>query len=157
MARRDSAGLHQGSLLDRLIDDGAARRGDEAPTLARLKDGLRRDLEALFNTRRRFLGWPEELEELNRSLLAYGLSDFTNETLGSSGFRQDFVEQVEQVVRRLEPRVSVSEVVLLENPDPLDRRLRFRITGAAHLGEDKQELSFDSYIDPVECGVVVRD
>lgn len=157
MARRATALLNQGSLLDRLIDEGVDRRADEAPTLTRLKDGLRRDLEALFNTRRRFLAWPEELEELDRSILAYGLADFTNETLGSSGFRQDFIAEVEQLIRRLEPRVSVGEVALLDNPDPLDRRLRFRITGSAHLGEERQELSFDSYIDPVECGVVVRD
>ena len=156
-ARRDLAALHQGSLLDRLIDETATKRADVAPSLQRLRDGLRRDLENLFNTRRRFLSWPPELEELERSLLAYGLDDFTNQTLGSPDFRRTFTEQVEAVLRWLEPRVRVSEVAVLDNPDPLDRRLRFRITGVATLGHDTQELSFDSFIDPVECGVVVRD
>ncbi len=154
---RDTAGLHAGSLLDRLIDDGADRGHDDAPSFARLKDGLRRDLENLLNTRRRFLRPSRALSELDRSLLAYGLSDFTNEQLGSFSFRQDFTEEVQQVLRELEPRISVHEVQLLDNADVLDRRLRFRIVGVANLAGERQSLSFDSYVDPIEGAIVVRD
>ncbi len=155
--RRDSADLHAGSLLDRLIDDDPDHRDGGAPSFARLRDGLRRDLEDLLNTRRRFLRPPRALDQLDRSLLAYGLADFTNEQLTSLSFRQDFSEEVEQVLRRLEPRITVHEVQFLENGDPLDRRLRFRIVGAVHLGGERQSLSFDSYVDPVEGAIVVRD
>lgn len=155
--RRDAADLHAGSLLDRLIDDEADRGHDDAPSFARLKDGLRRDLEDLLNTRRRFLRPPKSLDELDRSLLAYGLSDFTNEQLGSLSFRQDFTDEVQQVLRTLEPRITVHEVQLLDNADVLDRRLRFRIVGVAHLGGERQSLSFDSYVDPIEGAIVVRD
>ena len=157
MARRDLADLHAGSLLDRLIDDEGDRRSDGAPSFAQLRDGLRRDLEDLLNTRRRFLRPPRELAELDRSLLNYGLSDFTNESLSSVSFRQDFSEEVEQLLRRLEPRISVHEVQFLDNADPLDRRLRFRIVGSVQLGGERQSLSFDSYVDPVEGAIVVRD
>lgn len=145
-----------GSLLDRLTERGEARRGD-APSLHALRDGLRRDLEALLNTRRRMYSWGEELEELDRSLLNYGLSDFTNESLGSADFREEFVAHVEGVVRRLEPRISAFDVHLLPNGDPLDRTLRFRITGYVTLGAERQELAFDSHVDPVSGGVVMRD
>ncbi len=155
--RRDIAELHAGSLLDRLIDDESDRRSDGAPSFARLKDGLRRDLEDVLNTRRRFLRPPKALDQLDRSLLAYGLSDFTNESLSSLSFRQDFSEEVEQVLRRLEPRITVHEVQFIDNADPLDRRLRFRIIGAVQLGGERQSLSFDSYVDPVEGAIVVRD
>ena len=154
---RDTAALHAASLLDRLIDDEADRNHDDAPSFARLKDGLRRDLEDLLNTRRRFLRPPRALGELDRSLLAYGLSDFTNEQLGSLSFRQEFTEDVQQVLRTLEPRISVHEVELLDNADVLDRRLRFRIVGVADLGGERQSLSFDSYVDPIEGAIVVRD
>lgn len=155
--RRKEADLHAGSLLDRLIDDEADRGDGDAPSFARLKDGLRRDLEDLLNTRRRFLRPPRALDELDQSLLAYGLSDFTNEQLSSLSFRQDFIEEVQQVLRRLEPRIGVHEVQLLENADVLDRRLRFRIVGVAYLGGERQSLSFDSYVDPIEGAIVVRD
>ena len=155
-ARRRQADLHAGSLLDRLIDDGAEGAAD-APSFARLKEGLRRDLEDLLNTRRRFLRPPRSLEELDRSLLAYGLSDFTNEQLNSLSFRQDFTDEVREVLRLLEPRITVHEVQLMDNADALDRRLRFRIAGVAHLGGERESLSFDSYVDPIEGAIVVRD
>ena len=61
------------------------------------------------------------------------------------------------MLRRLEPRITVHEVQVLDNADPLDRRLRFRIVGAVLLGAERQSLSFDSYVDPVEGAIVVRD
>ena len=155
--RRDTAELHAGSLLDRLIDDDVDRRSEGALSFTRLKDGLRRDLEDLLNTRRCFLRPPRALDQLDRSLLAYGLSDFTNEQLSSLSFRQDFSEAVEQALRRLEARITVHEVQVQDNADPLDRRLRFRIVGAVLLGGERQSLSFDSYVDPVEGAIVVRD
>lgn len=154
--RRKDAELHAGSLLDRLIDD-SVDGGADAPSFTRLKEGLRRDLEDVLNTRRRFLRPPKALSELGHSLLSYGISDFTNEELNSFTFRQDFTDEVREVLRRLEPRISVHDVQLLDNADALDRRLRFRITGTAHLGEEREELAFDSYVDPIEGAIVVRD
>ena len=143
-ARRKEAELHAGSLLDRLIDD-SVDGGAEAPSFTRLREGLRRDLEDVLNTRRRFLRPPKALAELDRSLLSYGISDFTNEELNSFTFRQDFADEVREVLHRLEPRIT------------LDRRLRFRITGMAHLGDEREELAFDSFVDPIEGAIVVRD
>ncbi len=155
--RRETANLSAGSLLDRLIDDESDNRGSGAPSFARLKNGLRRDLENVLNTNRRFLRPPAMLDELDRSLVSYGLADFTNESLSSLDFRDDFKLAIERVVSRLEPRITVHDVVFIDNPDPLDRRLRFRIVGVAHLGEDRESVSFDSYVDPVEGAIVVRE
>ena len=157
MARRDEADLHAGSLLDRLIDDHVDHSSDAPLTLHKLKDGLRRDLENLLNTHRRFLRPPAVLQQLDRSLLSYGLSDFTNETLSSLSFRQDFTDEVEQVLQRLEPRIHVNEVQILENTSVLDRRLRFRIVGTVQLAGERESLSFDSYVDPVEGAIIVRE
>ena len=155
--RRETADLNAGSLLDRLIDDESDSRGEGASSFARLKAGLRRDLENILNTNRRFLRPPAMLEELDRSLVSYGLADFTNESLNSIDFREDFRIAIERVVQRLEPRIAVHDVVFIDNPDPLDRRLRFRIVGVAQLGGDRESLSFDSYVDPVEGAIVVRE
>ena len=151
------AELNYGALLDRLIDEHSDRAGDDLPSLSRLKEGLRRDLENLLNTRRRFLRPPSDLDQLNESLLNYGMDDLTNESVNSPQFRHDFVIMVEDVLRRLEPRISQFEVVLLDNPDPIDRTLRFRIVGNVNLGGDRHELQFDSHVDPVSAGIVVRE
>lgn len=148
--------LSQGSLLDRLIGGSEGARGGSL-SWSDLREGLRRDLESLLNTRRRFISTPPELEHLDDSLLNYGLTDMTNQGASSPEFREDFVAHVEEVLQRLEPRITAFEVILLENPDPLDRILRFRIVGLVALGDEKQELQFDSHIDPVKAGIVVRE
>lgn len=140
------------SFLDRLSAD--ERRGDA--TIFSLREGLRRDLEALLNSRRRMLKLPAELDLLEGSMLDYGLDDFTNESHASEDFQAEFVEQVEQLLRRFEPRLGRFEVTVLADPDQLDRTLRFRITGVVTLAGTKQELHFDSHVDPVRGHFVVR-
>jgi type VI secretion system protein ImpF len=152
--RPDGKSAALGSLIDRLIDrDGA----DEGLNLAHLRDGLRRDLEGLLNTRRRFLSWPSDLEELDRSLLSYGLTDFTNAAIASIQFRSAFIEEVERIIAALEPRISNFEVSIIDNKDMTDRTIRFRIVGLVDLGLERQQISFDSQVDPVRCGVILKD
>jgi len=153
--RTQAKPLGQGSLLDRLLEDP-----EEDPSrglsMAVLRDGLRRDLEGALNTRRRFLSWPPELEELDSSLLSYGLSDFTNGALKSDDFRDMFIGEIRDLIRQLEPRIYNFEVIILENKDEFDRIIRFRISGMVAIGDEKQHISFDSHVDPVRC-IVVRD
>jgi type VI secretion system protein ImpF len=144
-----------GSIIDRLSDDVEGPDA-EGLSLTRLRDGLRRDLEGLLNTRRRFLSWPEELEDLDRSLLSYGLSDFTNSPIASDRFRKSFIEEVERLIAHLEPRISNFEVSIITGRDASDRVIRFRIVGLVQFGGEEQQISFDSHVDPVRCGVVVR-
>lgn len=140
------------SFLDRLAADPA--RGDA--TVTSLREGLRRDLEALLNTRHRMLGLPVELDMLEGSLLDYGVDDFTNESHASEEFRETFVEAIERLLRRFEPRLGRFEVTVLSDPDQLDRTLRFRISGVVTLSGARQELQFDSHIDPVRGHVILR-
>ncbi len=140
------------SFIDRLSLDDA---GDDR-SLTLLREGLRRDLEALLNTRHRLLSLPVELDALDGSLLDYGLDDFTNESHASEGFRDEFVESVERLLRRFEPRLGRFEVKVLTDSDQLDRTLRFRITGVVTLAGSSHELQFDSHVDPVRGHFVVR-
>lgn len=154
-ARSAAHPVSQGSLIDRLIEDPAPG-ADQGLSVAKLRDGLRRDMEGVLNTRRRFLSWPDELEELDCSLLSYGLTDFTNSAIASDAFRIAFVSEIENLIQRLEPRISNYEVSIIENKAATDRIIRFRIVGMVDLDGDRQQISFDSHVDPVRC-VVVRD
>jgi type VI secretion system protein ImpF len=144
--------MANGSLLERLID----RDDDGRLSLGMLRDNLRRDLEAMLNTRRHLLSWSPDLEQLDRSLLNYGMDDLSNEALSSTDFRERFVEEVERLVRQLEPRIGRFEVEIIPNPDELDRTLRFRISGVVTLSGERQELHFDSHVDPVRAQFVMR-
>lgn len=150
-----SQSFNNGTLLDRLIDDPDDVSG-QSLSISRLRNGLRRDLEGLLNTRRRFLSWPDELGELDKSLISYGLLDFTNGAINSNAFRNAFIYEVEQLIRRLEPRILSFEVSIIENKTESDRILRFRIVGTVDLGGERQQISFDNHLDPVRC-VIVQD
>ena len=122
-----------GSVLDRLLDDEPDNRREQpkstGQSLRDLKLSVRRDLENLLNTRRRSVGWPSELEELEVSLADYGIPDFTGVNMGARSERERMRLEIERVIRRFEPRLKNVIVSLQDNPDDIERTLRFRIAG----------------------------
>ncbi len=148
------------SVLDRLIDyEPTASR--ESPTsrsqlLRDLKQHLRRDLENLLNTRRRCRSWPANLDELELSLVNYGIPDMTGSALGSAVGRDQFREDCEKVLRLFEPRFTKVAVEMLGNAEPLDRTLRFRINAMLHAEPAPEPIVFDSALQPVTGNVAVK-
>jgi type VI secretion system protein ImpF len=140
------------SVLDRLLDDEPGVKREPPPrrhqVLRELKLSVRRDLENLLNTRRRCLPWPANLKELERSLVNYGLPDFTGVSLASSKSREQFRQVIETVVREWEPRFQSVRVILLDVAEPLDRTLRFRIDAMLHADPAPEPVVFDSALEP---------
>jgi type VI secretion system protein ImpF len=136
------------SVLDRLIDfEPDINR--EAPksrsqVLREIKLSVRRDLENLLNTRTRCVPWPPGLTELKKSLVNYGVPDVTGANLGSPRDREDFCRNLEEVIRRHENRFRSISVVLLDNAEPLDRTLRFRIDALLEVDPAPEPVVFDS-------------
>ena len=86
MARIDSDVNIVPSILDRLLDDEPEISTEPASTriknLRSLERSVARDLEALLNSRQETLQeLPSEFKEVSRSLLTYGLPDFTSFSL----------------------------------------------------------------------------
>jgi type VI secretion system protein ImpF len=149
------------SLLDRLLDDdpGVQQEPPITPqqSLRNLHQAVRRDLEALLNTRRRCATFPAQLKELDKSLVNYGIPDFTGANLSSPESRAEFVRVIESVIRRYEPRFKSVRATLLDNVEPLDRTLRFRIDVVVYAEPAPENLIFDSALEPVTCNVELKD
>ena len=149
------------SVLDRLLDDDPSSSRDTSKTRAQvfrdLKASLRRDLENLLNTRRCRESWPEHLEELSRSLADYGVPDITAAGLSSAERRDAFRRTVEEILRRFEPRFKQVRVDVLENSDPIDRTLRFRIDALLYAEPLPEPVVFDSALQPATGSVEVRE
>lgn len=149
------------SVLDRLLDDDPRVPSDPPPTPAQtyrdFHAAIRRDLEALLNTRQRVAALPGGLPELQQSLVNYGIPDFTGSNLSSSDSRLQFVRIIEAVIRRYEPRFKSVRVTLLDNAEPLDRTLRFRIDAVVYAEPSPENLIFDSSLEPVTGTVEVKD
>ena len=149
------------SVLDRLLDaDPGAQR--DAPKsrgqhLAEMRRAVRRDLEALLNTRQRCVSWPEDLKELDQSLISYGIKDFASLNLGTDGEREEFCRDVEDVIRRNEPRFVSVSVNLLKNQDTVDRTMRFRIEALMYADPAPEALVFDSFIDPAAREIKIAE
>jgi type VI secretion system protein ImpF len=159
MARGEEDGSVAMSVFDRLLDDDPARGEDIRKTrskaLAELRDALRRDLEALLNTRPCSTTWEAPFAELENSILNYGVAIVTNAEMSASVNRERFRSAVEQAIRRFEPRFLKATVTLLDDANRIDRTLRFRIEALVRAEPAPEPLIFDSVIDPSTQGITV--
>src|SRR5918994_1889326 len=82
------------SVLDRLLDDdpgvSAEPPRNRSQLLRDLKLSVRRDVENLLNARRRNVALPPGLPELARSLLSYGVADFSGTGPATAKQRETF-------------------------------------------------------------------
>jgi type VI secretion system protein ImpF len=140
------------SILDRLIDDNPEAASDplisRAEQLVRLRDNVRRDLEALLNHHRRCISPPPGLDELAQSSVEYGVPDFLSLFTDASVFREDFRRSMEDIIRRYEPRFASIKVVLRDPGNATDRTLRFRIDAVMYAEPAPEPVVFDSRLDP---------
>jgi type VI secretion system protein ImpF len=136
------------SLLDRLLDDEPERL-KEAPRsrgqlLRELKHTVRRDLENLLNTRWQCRSVPLELDELQVSLVNYGIPDFSGARLTTAEGREKLRSIVEKSVELFEPRLTKIRVTMQPPADELDRRLRLRIDAMLRVDPHPEPVVFDS-------------
>lgn len=141
------------SILDRLLDDDPDQPLDpprSADQLHRaLRDAIRRDVEAFFNTRRSAVPMLEEFEDLEGTILDYGVPDFVGKNLASPRRRQEFLRELEALLRRHEPRFKTLSVVPLGNADTAQRSLRFRIDAVVFAEPAPENLQFNSRLEPI--------
>ena len=135
------------SVLDRLLDDrpGVASEpvASRAQNLRVLKKSVARDLEALLNTRQEALeALLEELPELGRSILTYGLPDFTSFNLAATDDRMRVRRCLEDAITNFEPRLRRVRVSI-EPPREHDRALRFRVDALLRTDPSPEPVMFD--------------
>lgn len=150
MARIDSDVNVVPSILDRLLDDEPEVSTEPASTriknLRSLERSVARDLEALLNSRQETLQeLPSEFKEVSRSLLTYGLPDFTSFSLLTQEDRLRIRRSVEDAINRFEPRLLRVRVAL-EAPREHDRGLRFRIDAFLRVDPSPEPVTFDAVL-----------
>lgn len=140
------------SVLDRLVDLDPENQAELPPTpteaLDRLREGVRRDVEALLNTRERCRGWPDVFGEISESVVGYGIPDFSITSIQGGNWRVNVCRQIEAAIRRYEPRLSMVRVSLPQDRDGLDRSARFRIDAMLSADPAPEPVSFDTALDP---------
>jgi type VI secretion system protein ImpF len=155
-----AASLARLSVLDRLIDEEPDKLRDPplspAESLDVLRRNVRRDLEALLNSRRRWRSWPDGYTELSVSPLGYGISDFSSGVFNDPRRRELLRYEVEQTIRRFEPRLVRVSVMLLDPRDELEAMVRLRIEGLLRVEPAPDPIAFDTLVDAATAEIVVR-
>ena len=138
------------SILDRLMDDEPEVSREPLPNrfqnVFQLKKAVARDLEALLNTRQELLEEvPSEFTEVGRSLVTYGLPDFSSFSLLNINDRNRIRRALEQAIATFEPRFERVRVNL-EPPREQDRTLRFRIEALLRIEPASEPVTFDAVL-----------
>ena len=148
------------SLLDRLIDDRPDQPQDRPQTasesVSRLRASVQRDVEALLNARRPWRSVATAWPLLRTSPLHYGIADFTAGAFNDSAEREVLRADIEEAIRRFEPRLTQIEVQLGENVSPLRATLLLRIDALLLINPQPQAISFDTLIDTTTADVALR-
>lgn len=142
------------SLLDRLFDD-EPDRADDPPTneyaeFEAMRVGLRRDLEALLNTRRPYLPWVHGVDD---SVAGFGLPDVTAEDFSSRSTRNRIARSMAQCIRRFEPRLTGVEVECDASASP-GSGLRFRIR--AELRGEGGPVEYGARLKPIDRSIQIE-
>jgi type VI secretion system protein ImpF len=162
LARTDVERTAQLSVLDRLMDFEPGRSSDPSVTLAesvrQAKAALKRDLEALLNTRRTSEPAPEALEEVRHSLYHYGLQDISSLSQDSGEDRARLVRSLEEAITIFEPRLAGVRVTIQDAggaSDPHRRELHFLIEGTMRMDPTPEHVIFDTVLELTsgECRV----
>ena len=161
MARVDKNKKLRPSILDRLLDDEPHNQTEQDPgqhqLIKQLRNSVRRDLESLLNTRYNVVKPPDNLIEVEKSLLNYGLPDLATINITDSKKRDQFTLSLQKTLEEYEPRFKTVKVSYIDNKDETDRTLRFRIDAVIYADPLPQVVVFDSILESVTRTVSVKE
>jgi type VI secretion system protein ImpF len=154
------------SILDRIIGfdplDPQAFRPMQTATVRELENTVHRDLMALLNVRRADEPIPAEFEEAARSILTFGLPDFTSRSVLDRSEQERLRRAIETAIRVFEPRLSNVTVSLdrpgkrVEQGRGLDNTLRYHVRALLRVEPDPEPVVFDAVLEPGTGRVAIQ-
>lgn len=140
------------SVFDRLLDDAPQTREDPPRSVKEqareMREMIRRDLQALLNTRRSPMNAGPALTELKNALSSYGVDGILSANLVSDVAKLQLARAIERRISMFETRLSAVTVTIMKNRNEGDRALRLRIRANFLLQEGSPPISFESHVDP---------
>jgi type VI secretion system protein ImpF len=153
------------SVLDRLVADqppphrvaassGEGRGGQRQATVSkaefeRYRAAVRRDLEWLLNTRKNADPLPEGLREVEKSVYAYGLPDFSEFSLSTERNAADqerLAGMIARTIEIFEPRI-LDVRVAIGNRASSSRDLHFHVLGRLKMKPRPEPVCYDTKLD----------
>ena len=147
-------------MLDRLLDF-EPKTSKEAPksrskSIRELKLAVRRDIEWLLNTRRYSGEVDGQLEEIQKSVVFYGMPDFTGISVSNDDEQKNLTKSLETAIRNFEPRF-IDVKVTLEPTSSTDKVLKFRIEANLDIDPTPEPITFDTILQFGGSGFTVQE
>jgi type VI secretion system protein ImpF len=141
----------QQGILDRLIDLEPQNR-QEAPmtraeSLRQLRAAVKRDLEWLLNTTRMPIEVPEACEEVNNSVLFFGLPDIASVSIQDVGEQQRLLRSLETAIEMFEPRLVRARVTTREPYQTTRQAITFHVEATLMIDPAPERISFDTVLE----------
>ena len=138
-------------LLDRITDDfpgNVLGNSTQTFSLDQLKASVARDLEALLNTRCALTaGVVNDLPLAKKSVLRYGIDDFSSRSLASVADREFICIAIRSAIADQEPRLRNVDVGLESDTESgPGYRLRFNIKALLHIHLAAEPVVFDAVL-----------
>jgi type VI secretion system protein ImpF len=147
MSRLDSRSRLVPSLLDRLIDpDSEGTNFQRGYSVQQMLAAVKRDLEELLNSHQTNQDIPPEWEQLNNSLLTYGIPDLMSISIGAASDKEKVAQAIEQVVARCEPRLRDVRVDVASTAEDDMRSLKFNIDARLNV-DPSPDVAFITVVD----------
>ncbi|MBX3443874.1 MAG: type VI secretion system baseplate subunit TssE [Planctomyces sp.] len=159
MAQPSGEGTVRQSLLDRLIDERVdpTQSSRQAQSARVLRESVRRDLEDLFNSKRQWQTWPDAWEELNESLVNYGLPDFSGVVYAGPQSQGALQRILEETIERFEPRLSDVQVEFQKRRRSQTRKLMFKVRAVLRMDPWTEPVAFESDVEPGSGAIRIRE
>ena len=145
------------SVVDRLMGIGpsASRQG---VSLRELRLAVRRDLAWLLNTRLVESDLPEFVEA-RRSVLGYGVPDFSIHSWSSQTGMKSVAEWITEAIHTFEPRLQKRSVRVIpkQRQSAAELKLSFRIEGILHVEPIMERVAFDADLDFDSTSIEVEE
>ena len=151
----------QHSLWDRLTagdrPQGEGVGTSTAGEIARLRDEVRRDLEWLLNSRRPPVDLPPGSSALERSVMTYGLPDFSGLCLADPQECDRLTATLATTIAQFEPRLANVRVLF----EPISRdgarpALHYRIEALLRIDPVPEPVAFDTILELADRSFTVK-
>jgi len=137
------------SVLDRLVDHEPDVKREpiltRSQSLRQMKESVKRDIEILLNTRQGDGAFSSDFKEVTRSLLSYGLPDFTSVDLSNPRDQNRLRRALESAIRTFEPRLEGVSITL-EPMHNHERTIRFQIDARLQVEPAPELVTFDTVL-----------
>jgi type VI secretion system protein ImpF len=151
----------QQGLLDRLIDTEPLSRVEapmtRAESLRQFRLAVKRDLEWLLNTTRMPIEVPESCEEVNRSVLFFGLPDIASISLQSAGDEQRLLRSLEAAIEMFEPRLARARVTSRDPYSTTQQAITFHVEAMLLIDPAPERISFDTVLEITKGAYSVKE